>query len=94
MDRQSRSSLSGRGTLHTTLPSKIMLLGVVRDTPELPIYLDLCLYFGRVFFPIFTEFFGSDLAVFNNDLLINSHRFYLYAEFVKTSDKTTLLLSM
>ena len=61
---------------------------------DLPIYLDLCLYFGRVFFPILTEFFGSYLAVFNYDLLMKPAGFCLSDGFSKRNDKATLLLSM
>ena len=56
--------------------------------------LGLMSVFWEGVFPILTEFFGSDLAVFNNDLLIKPTGFYLYDEIVKKSDKTTLLLSM
>ena len=46
---RSRIALAGRGALHITYPQRLCSCAGGSRRSELPIYLDLCLYFGRVF---------------------------------------------
>ena len=81
----SRIASARRGCIVQTPSAKCSSYVGGSQESELLIYLDLCLYFGRVKFPYITSLFihliyGSDMVAFNFDVL--------------KSDKTMLFLSM
>ena len=77
----SRIASARRGCIVQTPSAKCSSYVGGSQNSELLIYLDLCLYFGRVKFPYITSLFihliyGSDMVAFNFDVLIKQSWFY------------------